>query len=202
MVSIPSLWLPILLSAVFVFLASWIMHMFLPYHRSDFAKVPNEGEVQDALRRFNIPPGDYMLPNAGSPAGMKSPEFQEKFKKGPVLVMTVFKGGSMNMGGSLAQWFVYLLIVGVFAAYVTGRALQPGATYLEVFRFAGCTAFLSYSGRSDSCRASRDPAGLPDSRTRPSDHSVSNHLRTLRLAKARSLSAGRIETASLFSLSR
>ena len=76
---------------------------------------------------------------------MKSPEFQEKFKKGPVLVMTVFKGGSMNMGGSLAQWFVYLLIVGVFAAYVTGRALQPGATYLEVFRFAGCTAFLSYS---------------------------------------------------------
>src|SRR5439155_320816 len=81
-----------------------------------FAKVSNEGEVQDALRRFNIPPGDYMLPNACSPAGMKSPEFQEKFKKGPVLVMTVFKGGSMNMGGSLAQWFLYLLIFGVFAA--------------------------------------------------------------------------------------
>jgi hypothetical protein len=145
MVSIPSLWLPILLSAVLVFFASWLMHMLLPYHRSDFATVPSEGEVQDALRRFNIPPGDYMIPCAGSPAGMKSPDFQEKFRKGPVLIMTIFKGGSMNMGGSLAQWFVYLLLVGVFVAYITGRALQPGATYLEVFRFAGCTAFLSYS---------------------------------------------------------
>jgi hypothetical protein len=46
MVSIPSLWLPILVSAIIVFLASWILHMFLPYHRSDFQKVPSEDECR------------------------------------------------------------------------------------------------------------------------------------------------------------
>ena len=145
MASIPSLWLPILLSSVVVFFASWLFHMLLPHHRKDFLPVPNEDQVQTSLRGFNIPPGDYMIPCAGSPAGMKSPDFQEKFRKGPVLIMTVFKAGNMSMGGSLAQWFLYLLLVGVFTAYITGRALQPGATYLEVFRFAGCSAFLSYS---------------------------------------------------------
>ena len=145
MVSIPSLWLPILLSSVIVFFASWLIHMLLPYHRSDYGKVPSEDEVQDALRRFNIPPGDYMIPNCGSPEAMKDPAFLAKMKKGPVVVMTVFGPAAMNMGSSLAQWFVYLLLVGVFSAYVAGRALPIGAPYLEVFRFAGVAAFLSYS---------------------------------------------------------
>jgi hypothetical protein len=144
MVSIPSLWLPILLSSILVFFASWLLHMLLPHHRKDFASVPAENEVQDALRRFNIPPGDYMIPCAGSPAGMKSAEFQEKFKKGPVVIMTVCNP-STNMGTSLMQWFVYLLVVGVLTAYVAGRALPAGAPYLEVFRFAGCAAFIAYS---------------------------------------------------------
>jgi len=145
MVSIPSLWLPILLSSILVFFASWLIHMLLPYHHTDFGKVPSEAEVQDALRKFNIPPGDYMIPCAGGPEGMKSPEFQERAKKGPVVVMTVFGQAAMNMGTSLIQWFVYLLVVGVLTAYVTGRALPEGAPYLEVFRFAGCTAFIAYS---------------------------------------------------------
>ena len=65
MVSIVSLWLPILLSAVIVFIASSIIHMLLKYHRSDFGRVPSEDEVMDALRPFNIPPGDYVIPCAG-----------------------------------------------------------------------------------------------------------------------------------------
>ena len=145
MTSIPSLWLPILLSSVVVFFASWLIHMLLPYHRTDFGRAPSEDEVQDALRKFNIPPGDYMVPSACGPEGMKSPDFQAKIKKGPVLVMTVFGPAAMNMGASLVQWFVYLLVVGVLVAYVTGRALPAGAPYLEVFRFAGCTAFIAYS---------------------------------------------------------
>jgi hypothetical protein len=80
MVTIPSLWLPILLSAVIVFFVSWIIHMFLPYHRSDFAKLPAESEVQEALRKFNLPPGDYMLPRPDGPAGMRKPEYLEAVK--------------------------------------------------------------------------------------------------------------------------
>ena len=144
MVPVMSLWLPIVLSAVIVFLASSIIHMALKYHRSDWRKLPNEDAVLDALRRLNIPPGDYLAPRPDSMAAMKTPEFQARMKAGPVLVMTVRQGPS-SMGRSLALWFVYSIVAGVFAAYIAGHALAPGTRYAEVFRFAGCTAFLAYS---------------------------------------------------------
>ncbi|GMR24312.1 MAG: hypothetical protein BMS9Abin37_2840 [Acidobacteriota bacterium] len=145
MVSIPSLWLPILVSAILVFVTSSIIHMFLPYHRSDFAKVPSEDDVMDALRKFDIPPGEYVIPYAGSPEVMRSEEFQAKAKKGPVAFVNFREPGLPAMGASLAQWFIYSILVGVFAAYITGRVLGPGAEYMSVFRFAGTTAFLCYA---------------------------------------------------------
>jgi hypothetical protein len=144
MVSLTSLWMPILLSAVAVFIVSSVIHMVLAYHRSDHAKLPSEDAVMDALRPFNIPPGDYMMPCSSGPAEMKSPAFLEKFNKGPVAVMTVLPTGQWRMGAQLAQWFVYLLVVGTIAAYVASRAVTPGAPYLEVFRFVGTTAFAAY----------------------------------------------------------
>lgn len=145
MVPIAWLWLPILLSAVIVFVASSIIHMVLPVHKSDYRKVPAEDDVMEALRRFSIPPGDYLLPCAGSMKEVSSPGFAEKMKKGPVAVMTVRPSGPPTMAKSLAMWFVYSVVVGIFAAYITGRALGPGVHYLQVFRFAGCTAFIGYS---------------------------------------------------------
>ena len=145
MVSIPSLWLPILLSAVLVFVVSSVIHMVIPLHRNDISKLPSEDEVMDALRKFDIPPGDYMIPCSGGPEAMRHPAFLEKMKKGPVAWMTIVKSGPPQMGPSLAQWFVYSLVIGVFAAYVAGRALGPGARYLQVFRFSGVTAFVGYS---------------------------------------------------------
>lgn len=145
MVSIASLWLPILLSAVAVFIASSIIHMLLTYHRSDFDTVPSEDEVMDALRAFDIPPGDYVIPCAGSPKEMGTPEFIEKTTKGPVAFVTVMPSGPPSMTGSLILWFLYSVLVGIAAAYVAGRALEPGAEYLMVFRFAGCAAFLGYA---------------------------------------------------------
>lgn len=73
MVTISSLWLPILLSAVFVFVVSSIIHMMLGYHRADYKTLPAEDQVMEALRKFNIPPGDYMMPCAGSSKAMKDP---------------------------------------------------------------------------------------------------------------------------------
>ncbi len=145
MVPVMSLWLPILLSAVFVFIVSSIIHMLLPYHRSDFKKLPAENDVMDALGRFNIPPGDYVMPYAGSPKAMQSEEYKGKRNKGPVAVMTVVKSGEQSMAGDLALWFLYSIVVGIFAAYIAGRALEPGAHYLAVFRFAGASAFLGYA---------------------------------------------------------
>ena len=145
MVTIMSLWLPILLSAVLVFVLSSIIHMVLGYHNSDFAKLPKEDDVMDALRPFSIPPGEYHMPYAGTMKEMGTPEFTEKMNKGPMAFMTVLESGPPKMGVQLTSWFVYSIVIGIFAAYITSRAVAPGADYLSVFRFAGATAFIGYS---------------------------------------------------------
>ena len=145
MVSVLSLWLPILVAAILVFVVSSIIHMVLPYHRSDYGMVPKEDDVMEALRRFNIPPGDYLMPRPGSPANMRSPEFIAKRDKGPVALMTVWRGGPPTMGKQLGLWFGYSVLVGVFAGYVAGITLGPGAPYLTVFRVTGTVAFAAYA---------------------------------------------------------
>jgi hypothetical protein len=145
MVPVLSLWLPIIVSAVFVFVVSSIIHMVLRYHSGDFRQLPREDEVMGALRGFNIPPGDYFMPRAGSMAAMKEPAYIEKMKTGPVALMTFIQPGPPTMGTSLLLWFLFSVAVSVLAAYVTGHALGYGAPYRAVFRFVGCVAFAGYS---------------------------------------------------------
>lgn len=145
MVPILSLWLPILVSAIAVFAASSVIHMVLGYHESDWAKLPDEEGVMNALRPFRIPPGEYVFPKPSSMKQMSEPEFIAKMEAGPMGFVTMLPNGAPKMGGQLAQWFLYCVLIGVFAAYISGRALGPGAAYLDVFRFAGATAFLCYT---------------------------------------------------------
>jgi hypothetical protein len=143
MVTLAALWLPILLAAVLVFLASSLLHMILKYHRTDWARIPTEDAVMDALR--SVPPGDYMMPYSTGPEMMRDPEFKAKMARGPMAVVTVMAGDMQtNFKKALGLWFVYSVAVNVFAAYVAGRALRPGTEYLEVFRFVGTVAFLAY----------------------------------------------------------
>ena len=140
------LWLPILLSSVFVFLASSIIHMALQaWHRSDYGKLPDEAKVMDALRPFGLPPGDYMVPNCADGAEMRTPEFKEKLNRGPVMMVTVLPNGMIGVGKSLVLWFLYLVVISFFAAYVTCHALGADTLFRHVFRFAGITSFLGYS---------------------------------------------------------
>jgi hypothetical protein len=145
MVTVLSLWLPILVSAVLVFAASSVIHMFLGYHASDYGPVPGEETVGAAIREAGVPPGDYAMPYAGSMKAMGSPEFIEKMNRGPVALLTVRPTGQVSMGGLLAAWFVFILVVSVFAGYVASRAVGPGADFASVFRFAGTTAFAAYA---------------------------------------------------------
>ncbi len=145
MTGLDLLLLPILLSAVIVFIVSSLIHMVLPWHKTDYPKLANEDKVMDALRPLAIPPGEYMTPRPASREDMRSPEFAEKMKKGPVMILTVWPSGPAKMGTPLVLWFLYAAVIGLFAAYVAGRALPVGAEYLHVFRFAGVAAFLGYS---------------------------------------------------------
>ena len=145
MVGILELWIPILLSAVIVFVVSSIIHMASPWHKNDYPRMPNEDQVRNALRPLAIPPGDYMIPRPMGREEMRSPEFAEKLRQGPNMVVTVMPTGPFSMRNNLIQWFLYSIVVSTFAAYVSGRALAAGSPYLSVFRFVGVTAFIAYS---------------------------------------------------------
>jgi nucleoside recognition membrane protein YjiH len=145
MVSISALWLPILLSAVIVFVASSIIHMAIPIHKGDYRKLPDEDKVLETLRATGATPGRvYHFPFT-TMREMKSPQVIERFKRGPVGFLTIRPSGAPSMGKFLAQWFIYCIVVSIFAAYLTGRTRLAGTPYLEVFRVAGTTAFLGYS---------------------------------------------------------
>ena len=143
MVPLTALWLPILLSAVIVFVASSIMHMLLPYHRSDYQQLPEEDKLLAALRAAGLKPGLYHFPFC-THKDMKSPASMEKYKQGPVGLLTVVPNGPPAMPKYLGMWFAYCLIIGFFVAYLTGRTVAPREQYLVVFRVAGTAAFLAY----------------------------------------------------------
>ena len=118
MTGLVSLWLPILVSAVLVFVASSVIHMLSPWHKSDYPKPPNEDAFRSAVGPLNLPEGDYMIPRPSSRDDMKSAEFLDKINTGPNVVMTVMPNGSFSMGRNLGMWFVYIVVVEIFAAYV------------------------------------------------------------------------------------
>jgi hypothetical protein len=147
MVPLTSLWLPILVSAVIVFVASSILHMVLPFHQNDIRKLPSDKEdaLLDALRRAGIGPGDYGAPHPGSAAGMKEPSYVAKMTQGPLAFVTVAPGRAPSMTSELVLWFVYTMVVSLFAAYVTGIVYAPGTDYMAVFRLISVTAFMGYA---------------------------------------------------------
>jgi hypothetical protein len=143
MVPLAALWLPILLSAVIVFIASSIMHTVLPYHRGDYRQLPDEDKLLAVLRGAGLPRGLYIFPFT-THKDMKTPAMQEKYKQGPVGMMTVFPNGPVVMPKFLGQWFGYCLIIAFFVAYLTGHTVRPSTSYLAVFRVAGTAAFMAY----------------------------------------------------------
>ena len=143
MVPLAALWLPIVLSAVIVFIASSIMHMVLPYHKNDCSQLPDEANLLAALRGAGLKRGYYMFPY-GTHKDMKSPAMTEKYKQGPVGLLTVFPSGPPAMPKFLGLWFGYCLIIGFFVAYLTGHTVAPTSDYLAVFRVAGTAAFMAY----------------------------------------------------------
>ena len=148
MVALMDLWLPILLSAVFVFVASSIIHMAIPIHKGDYGKLPGEADVLESMRGQKVAPGSYMFPCADSMKAMATPEMIEKLNQGPVGYLTVIPNGPIAMGKALMHWFVYSVVIAIFVGYLGTFSLEPGAAYGMVFRVTGTAAILGYSMNS------------------------------------------------------
>lgn len=140
-----SLWLPIILSAIALFFASFLSWMALQLHKRDWGKLPAEERFLNAVREINPAPGSYMYPACDTAAERNSPEYQKKFAEGPRGVMTVF--GPFSMGQNLGLTFAYFLVISFCLAYLATLAFpSPGAPFMAVFRFvstAGLLTFLS-----------------------------------------------------------
>ena len=158
METLAGLWLPIVVSAVLVFVASSLIWNVLGAHKWHIKGLPDEAAAREALLKQAVAPGMYSIPYCPDPAMMKDPAFKEKLEKGPVAVLTVRKPGMPNMGEFLGAWFVYLLFVSYVVALVCGQTLHRGDPYLLVFRVAGAVAFAGYSFAPDP---ERDLVGAP-----------------------------------------
>jgi hypothetical protein len=139
-----SLLLPIVLSAVAVFVLSVVIHM-TPWHKGDYVKLHDEDGVMKALRPFNIPPNDYVVPHPGSAEYMKSAEYDAKRDAGPVMFLTVLPSGPWKIGKIMGTWFLFALVVSAIIACVVGTFVPPGGNRHAVFHHVAVITFLSYA---------------------------------------------------------
>jgi hypothetical protein len=145
MVAIGALWLPILVSAVLVYVASSLFWMVVRHHESDWNALPDETSLLEAFRKAKIPRGQYRFPYAKGKE-MQSPEMKKKMADGPVGTLVYWPSWDGSMGKQLGIWFLYLLAISIFVAYLTGRVLPAGVGARSVFRVAGTSAVLAYCG--------------------------------------------------------
>jgi len=150
MVSLEQLWIPIVLSAVLVFVASSIIHMVIKWHNSDYRQLQNEDAVRAALRASNVQQGQYVVPYCSDMKEMKKPEMMQKFVDGPNAFISVMKSGAPNMGKPLGLWFGLILVFTLVAAYLASRTVPQGASFLAVCRVVSLVTFLGYAGGSVS----------------------------------------------------
>jgi hypothetical protein len=141
--SVWSLWLPILVSGVALFIASWAAWMVLPHHKSEWIGLPNEEAIMRQIKGDNLPPGQYCFPYAASPEDWKSEAYKAKMNAGPNGTLTLWPAPpnmAMNMVCTLAFFIIANFVIG----YLAGIALDPGETFMEVFRFVGTAGILTY----------------------------------------------------------
>ena len=137
-----SLWLPIVLSALALFFASFLSWMVLQLHRKDWLKLAKEDQLMQAVRDCEIPIGSYMFPGCGSAEEMKSEGYAKKWEAGPSGILTVYP--RVSMGKNLSLTFLYFLVVNFCLAYLATLALKPGADFMAVFRFVSTAGFMTF----------------------------------------------------------
>ena len=140
-----ALWLPILVSAVLVFFASYLSWMLLPLHKKEFARMRDEGAFYDKLRAMGLEPGKYVFPHYECKQDLEGPAFKERWEAGPHGLLHIWDRRP-NMARNLVLTFVFYVVVGIFVAYLLYRAFDgtPGA-YLAVFQVSGTAAILAHA---------------------------------------------------------
>lgn len=139
-----SLWLPILLSAVVVFVISSLVHMVFKWHASDYGTFTNEDAVRDAIRAGSPAPGRYVFPQCKEMKDMASEGMKKKYAEGPVGHVTIIPNGTPNMGKYLGQWFLWSLVIAVVAGWLTARVYGVDAPAQGAAKLAAVITFIAH----------------------------------------------------------
>jgi hypothetical protein len=142
------LWLPVLLTAMAVFIASSLIHMVIQWHKSDYKKLSNEDAVRDAIRAGSPGPGQYILPHCAEMKDMQGDAMKQKFVDGPVGFLTLRRNGPPTMGACLLQWFVYTLAVAAISGSIALRVFGVWGNAHSAGHLVGLVSFLTYTGGS------------------------------------------------------
>jgi hypothetical protein len=140
-----SLWIPVVVSTVVVFVLSSLAHMVVKHHKNDYKGLSGEDAVREAIRKAGPAPGLYFLPHCSDHAKMKEPEMMKKWEDGPVALLTVMRNGCPGMGKYLSLWALLCLFISFTAAYVARHTLTYGADGLTIMRITGTVAFAGYA---------------------------------------------------------
>jgi len=139
------LWLPILLSAVVVFVISCLVHMVIKWHASDYTSLANEDTVRAALRAGNPAPGRYVLPHCREMKDMGSEAMQQKYREGPVGHLTLLPNGTPNLGKYLGLWFVWSLVIAIVAGYLASRLIGWDHSHARAAgKLVGAVTFIAH----------------------------------------------------------
>jgi hypothetical protein len=137
------LWLPILLSAVAVWILSALVWMAMPHHKQDFIRLPDEDGFMDYVRQSGIKPGNYVFPDFRGREAMKSPKVEKALNDGPVGHLSLWPT-PLTMGGKMVATFIVYLVASILIGYLTRVALPGAAPFAKVFQVAGTAGILAY----------------------------------------------------------
>ena len=140
------LWLPIVVSTIVLFFASFAAWVILPHHFGDKKKLAHEQEVMNLVKDLKIPPGNYMFPYADNKAEQGSAEFQTRYQAGPRGCLDVYASADMrlNMVLTVLFFFVTSAVIGYITHFVFQISGPDGETFMNVLRVAGTIGMLTH----------------------------------------------------------
>ena len=143
MIPIAQLWLPILVSAAAVWVASAIIWMAMPHHKNDYSRLPDETRFSAAVGPLGLPPGTYGFPFVSNHDETKTPEFKKQWTDGPRGHLSIWPE-KVSMARNMLVTFAVFLVVSGLIGYIGSLTLAPGAGFSKVLQVLGTAGVLSY----------------------------------------------------------
>lgn len=143
-VSLPELWLAIVLAGLFCWIASALIHMLIKYHNADYKKLANEDAVSAALSEQSPSPALYTLPHCVDMKEMGDESMQKKFNDGPVAMIAIMPNGMPPMGKLLGQQILFFVFGSFLIGYLASISVAATADFITIFRQVFIASFLTY----------------------------------------------------------